>query len=183
MSTRMISTGRGGSGNIQPTRSNPSPKVIPQGSQTPSILQPVYSTGRGGIGNMRRNVDPRMTRRAQDVEQNLDEEDAIVVGDEDYIGALPEGNIGSSLSGANSRSVSSGGSAVRAANSGSRRSTKNTSPSGRERPKAIVLGRGGAGNIISPTSSGKERKKKKNPKREGTKSSNSMWSSVKNFFS
>ncbi|AQZ18467.1 PAR32 (YDL173W) [Zygosaccharomyces parabailii] len=181
MSTRMVSTGRGGSGNMHPCKSNPSPKLIPQGSQTPSILQPVYSTGRGGAGNMRRNVDPRMTRKAQDVEQFADDEDAILVGDEDYIGPLPEENISNTLSGANSRSASSGGSRGRLAASGTRRGS-NVSPSGRERPKAIVLGRGGAGNIISPTSSSKERKKKKNSKKDGHKNSG-VWSSVKHFFS
>ncbi|CCH60300.1 hypothetical protein TBLA_0C05040 [Henningerozyma blattae CBS 6284] len=59
--------GRGGAGNIHKTDSKISPKLVPQGSQTPNILHPVFSTGRGGAGNMRKNVDPKLTRIAQDV--------------------------------------------------------------------------------------------------------------------
>ncbi|CAR26136.1 hypothetical protein ZYGR_0E01190 [Zygosaccharomyces rouxii] len=174
MGPRMVSTGRGGSGNIQPAKSNLSPKLVPQGSQTPNILQPVYSTGRGGAGNMRRNVNPRVTRKAQDVEQELEKEDAILVSDEDYISPVQEEDpVSATLSGANSRSHSSGGSKIKLQKS------KTRQESNRERPKAIVLGRGGAGNIISPTSSVKDRRKEKNPK-DGHKG---MWSSIKHFFS
>ncbi|CAL9735730.1 hypothetical protein MOSE0_I03114 [Monosporozyma servazzii] len=63
-----VSTGRGGAGNIHYSNEKiSSPKIIPEGSQTPSIISPMYSTGRGGIGNMRKNVDPVITRKAQDV--------------------------------------------------------------------------------------------------------------------
>ncbi|GAV52116.1 hypothetical protein ZYGR_0AG01070 [Zygosaccharomyces rouxii] len=174
MGPRMVSTGRGGSGNIQPAKSNLSPKLIPQGSQTPNILQPVYSTGRGGAGNMRRNVDPRVTRKAQDVEQGLENEDAILVNDDDYISPVEEeDHVSPTLSGANSKSQSSVGSKVKLQKS------KTRNDSNRERPKAIVLGRGGAGNIISPTSSARGRRKEKDPK-DGHRS---MWSSIKHFFS
>lgn len=174
MGPRMVSTGRGGSGNIQPAKSNMSPKMIPQGSQTPNILQPVYSTGRGGAGNMRRNLDPRVTRKAQDVEPSLDDKDAILASDEDYISPVPEEDrISSTLSGANSRSHSSDSSKIKLQKS------KTKQDSNRERPKAIVLGRGGAGNIVSPTPSAKDHRKKKNTKNE----SKSVWSSFKHFFS
>ncbi|CCK69475.1 Par32p KNAG_0C03710 [Huiozyma naganishii CBS 8797] len=92
-----ISTGRGGAGNICSSSEKVSPKIIAQGSQTPSILQPVYSTGRGGAGNMRRNVDPKVTRRAQDVDVSSDggagaaAEDTILE-DEDFIGAPTAGD-------------------------------------------------------------------------------------------
>ncbi|GCF00471.1 hypothetical protein ZYGM_003128 [Zygosaccharomyces mellis] len=174
MGPRMVSTGRGGSGNIQPAKSDLSPKLVPQGSQTPNILQPVYSTGRGGAGNMRRNVDPRVTRKAQDVEQRLENEDVILVNDDDYISPVEEeDHVTTTLSGANSKSQNSGGSKVKLHKS------KTRNDSNRERPKAIVLGRGGAGNIVSPTSSVKGRRKEKDQK-NGRKG---MWSSIKHFFS
>lgn len=63
-----VSTGRGGAGNMHLSNEKiSSPKIIPEGSQTPNILSPVYSTGRGGAGNMRKNIDPAITRKAQDV--------------------------------------------------------------------------------------------------------------------
>lgn len=63
-----VSTGRGGAGNMHFSNEKiSSPKIIPEGSQTPNILSPVYSTGRGGAGNMRKNIDPTITRKAQDV--------------------------------------------------------------------------------------------------------------------
>lgn len=171
----MVSTGRGGSGNIKPAKEDLSPKLIPQGSHTPNILQPVFSTGRGGAGNMRRNIDPRLTRKAQDVEQSLENEDAILVNDDDYIGPTEEEQIGTTLSGANNKSESSNGSKIKLQKSRTR------NDSNQERPKAIVLGRGGAGNIVSPSSSSRNPKKQKGRNtKEGHKG---MWSSIKHFFS
>lgn len=95
----------------------PSPKVVTQGSVTPNILQPIYSTGRGGAGNMRRNMDPIMTRTAQDV----DDDDVIDVTSSNHTGTIKK--------------------------------TKSRRPS--EPPKNISIGRGGAGNMLSPKSSKK----------------------------
>ncbi|CDO94987.1 unnamed protein product [Kluyveromyces dobzhanskii CBS 2104] len=116
-----ISTGRGGAGNVITSSEKPSPKVVTQGSQTPNIISPIYSTGRGGAGNMRRNVDPIMTRTAQDV----DDDDVI-----DVVSSNHTGNI---------------------------QKVKSRRPS--EPPKNISIGRGGAGNILSPKSSRKKDKK------------------------
>lgn len=62
------STGRGGAGNIQSLDSIPSPKLVPQGSNTPQLLTTKVSTGRGGYGNMVNNNDPELTRKLQDVD-------------------------------------------------------------------------------------------------------------------
>lgn len=156
------------------------PKLIPQGSHTPSILQPVFSTGRGGAGNMRRNVDAKLTRKAQDVEDGSEDEDKIVVNSEDdYISPLQTGgNAQAVLSGGLlSNNVMSSGSESKIHPNKSR--TKRNSS--HEKPKAIVLGRGGAGNIITPTSSRKSAKgKKKNVKNH---ESNGILSVFKKLFS
>lgn len=178
--TYKISTGRGGAGNIHSTSSKMAPKLIPQGSHTPNILQPVFSTGRGGAGNMRRNVDAKLTRKAQDVEDESDDEDNIAINSEDdYISPLQTGeNAQAVLSGgALSNNIMSSGneSKIRTHKSRSKRNSSH------ERPKAIVLGRGGAGNIITPTSSRKSVKgKKKNNK---THESKGILSIFKKFFS
>lgn len=62
------STGRGGAGNIQSSKSLPSPKLVPQGSNTPQLHTNKISTGRGGYGNMLKNDDPELTRKVQDVD-------------------------------------------------------------------------------------------------------------------
>lgn len=62
------STGRGGAGNIQASSSIPSPKLVPQGSNTPQLHTNKISTGRGGYGNMVSNDDPEFTRKLQDVD-------------------------------------------------------------------------------------------------------------------
>ncbi|KAI3403289.2 hypothetical protein KGF56_003877 [Candida oxycetoniae] len=63
------STGRGGAGNIRSTDSEQlSPKLIPQGSNTPHLTTSKISTGRGGFGNMVENTDPQLTRKLQDVD-------------------------------------------------------------------------------------------------------------------
>ncbi|AAS52211.1 ADR291Cp [Eremothecium gossypii ATCC 10895] len=107
-----VTTGRGGAGNVATIKDAPSPKLVPQGSQTPVLLQPVYSTGRGGAGNMRPNVDPQLTRRAQDVDG-----DDILHDD-------------------------------RLSRSRSTQSEHQGLPA-----RACSIGRGGAGNILSPTNS------------------------------
>ncbi|CCE78887.1 Piso0_000921 [Millerozyma farinosa CBS 7064] len=62
------STGRGGAGNIASSSSLPSPKLVPQGSNTPQLHTAKVSTGRGGYGNMLKNDNPELTRKVQDVD-------------------------------------------------------------------------------------------------------------------
>ncbi|SCU92870.1 LAMI_0E12398g1_1 [Lachancea mirantina] len=148
-----VSTGRGGAGNVAVTSDKPVPKMVPQGSQTPSILQPVFSTGRGGAGNMRKNVDSKMTRKAQDVEYS-ENEDLITEGNVDAIDS--RGSRGGSLKAKNSEGLK----------------TKRSRP---DPPKTVVIGRGGAGNILSPASSRKS-KSNKNEKK-------GLWKKIKSVFS
>lgn len=63
------STGRGGAGNIKKSDQLPSPKLVPQGSNTPHLTTSKVTTGRGGFGNMVDNNDPELTRKLQDVDQ------------------------------------------------------------------------------------------------------------------
>lgn len=69
---KYYSTGRGGSGNIQSSEDAPSPKLVPQGSNTPKLNNEFVSTGRGGYGNMVKNDDPKLTRKLQDVDSKPD---------------------------------------------------------------------------------------------------------------
>ncbi|KAI5967906.1 hypothetical protein CANMA_002674 [Candida margitis] len=62
------STGRGGAGNMKKSDQLPSPKLVPQGSNTPHLTTSKITTGRGGYGNMIDNNDPELTRKLQDVE-------------------------------------------------------------------------------------------------------------------
>lgn len=62
------STGRGGAGNIKSSNVLPSPKLIPQGSNTPQLTSQKVSTGRGGYGNMLKNDNPELVRKLQDVD-------------------------------------------------------------------------------------------------------------------
>ncbi|KAK6457057.1 uncharacterized protein RJT20DRAFT_127189 [Scheffersomyces xylosifermentans] len=62
------STGRGGAGNMKSSDEIPSPKLVPQGSNTPQLHTSKVSTGRGGYGNMINNDDPELTRKLQDVD-------------------------------------------------------------------------------------------------------------------
>lgn len=64
------STGRGGAGNIKKTDLIPSPKIVSQGSNTPTLTGDTITTGRGGYGNMFKNSDPELTRKLQDVDGN-----------------------------------------------------------------------------------------------------------------
>lgn len=174
MATYKISTGRGGAGNIQSSSSKASPKVVPQGSQTPNILQPVFSTGRGGAGNMRRNVDARLTRRAQDVDGELEEDVIELSKEEDYIGPFSGGEVERALSGG----AISRGTGSRETGKSHVRNVRSRRNSLEDRP-AIAVGRGGAGNIISPKPSGSGARKKKPGKQE----KQGVWSSLKKLFS
>lgn len=70
MGKHYYSTGRGGAGNITSANEQPQPNLVPQGSQTPNLIQPVFSTGRGGAGNMIKNKDPKLARKLQDVDDD-----------------------------------------------------------------------------------------------------------------
>ncbi|AMD19598.1 HCL553Cp [Eremothecium sinecaudum] len=130
MSTNFtVSTGRGGAGNMLTTSESPTPKLVPSGSQTPVLLQAVYSTGRGGAGNMRQNIDPQLTRMAQDVDDDIDVR----------VDHLSEND--NELNKIHSMATSHG---------------RPKTP-----PQTLVIGRGGAGNILESKKSN-ERHKKRN---------------------
>ncbi|KAL3232870.1 hypothetical protein RNJ44_04786 [Nakaseomyces bracarensis] len=210
-----ISTGRGGAGNIHASDSRASPKMVKQGSQTPSILQPVYSTGRGGAGNMRRNTDPKLTRRAQDVDANDSDNsegyvDELMDGD-DYIGPIHDTineensitNGGDDETAVDHKNHSNGGRKhhrVAGGNSRSRSRSRSKSRLSRTlsaqkshgKPKMqekFIIGRGGAGNIISPktsntarvTSSRDNNKKEEDEKKK--KKKKGLFASISNMFS
>jgi len=63
---QVLSSGRGGAGNI--VDSTRSPPLKPGDLQTPTLKTAVVTTGRGGSGNMAENSDPAETRKRQDVE-------------------------------------------------------------------------------------------------------------------
>jgi hypothetical protein len=66
-----VSTGRGGAGNITTSDDAPSPKLVPQGSNTPQLHTNKVTTGRGGYGNMVSNDNPELTRKLQDVDHQV----------------------------------------------------------------------------------------------------------------
>lgn len=214
-----VTFGRGGAGNIITSHSKPKPKLIKQGSQTPSIIQPVYSTGRGGAGNLKRNIDPKLTRRAQDVDDTDAESDIIIIksndsravseatfkeGDdeEDFIDnehildeLHQENEIQAVLSNMKSRLSALSGNAndhdVTIIPKLIPKATVNKADSNKlKRVKTlekvsppIVIGRGGAGNIISPKSSGNKQDKKSKSKTKSGKKEKGPWSSFLNIFS
>ena len=192
-----VSTGRGGAGNIRSSNSKIAPNYIKQGSQTPNILQPIYSTGRGGAGNMMKNYDAKLTRKAQDVDEDTisnmnDIEEQVEFRNEehrissnhhhhhhntssgkdedDFISPIissTENYVTSTISNVLSH-ISSGGNGNIAGDK-SIKSLKDdaddkiipTKSKIRAQPKKvkkqtpIIIGRGGAGNIVSPSSSSK----------------------------
>lgn len=104
---------------------------------------------------MRKNVDSKMTRRAQDVE---------ISESEDKIDGVDE--ITPHFSGEGLNTVQSSG--------------LKPKKSRHEPPKSVAIGRGGAGNILSPTASKKSHtssKGKKDAKKTG------VWGKVKKLFS
>ncbi|CUS22289.1 LAQU0S05e02014g1_1 [Lachancea quebecensis] len=157
-----ISTGRGGAGNMVVSSEKPSPKIIPQGSHTPNILQPVFSTGRGGAGNMYKNVNTKLTRKAQDVDETS------IAPEDDEIKAVE-----SPLSLDQGRSAHSDD-----AQKGGLRPKKSKT----EHPQTVSIGRGGAGNILSPSSSRKSERGSKKSGKSGKQSKPGLWSKVKGFF-
>ncbi|SCU96293.1 LANO_0E13124g1_1 [Lachancea nothofagi CBS 11611] len=157
-----VYTGRGGAGNVVASSEKPSPKVVPQGSQTPNLLQPVFSTGRGGAGNMCKNVDYKLTRKAQDVD-----EDFISPAEDEIQPASPANDL------QNATSQSSRG---RQAPQSAKSSLK-PKRSRHETPQTVSIGRGGAGNILSPSNSKRSESEKK------AKKPSSIWGNVKKIFS
>ncbi|SMN18268.1 similar to Saccharomyces cerevisiae YDL173W PAR32 Putative protein of unknown function [Maudiozyma saulgeensis] len=179
-----ISTGRGGAGNIRSSNSKVSPNYIKQGSQTPNIIQPIYSTGRGGAGNMMKNYDPKLTRRAQDVDEDTisnmnDIEEQIEIrneieninsnqsninhsNDDDFINPIistTENYITNTISNVLSHISSSGEKLSQKTNDSDiikpSKSKIRVQHKKIKKQTPIIIGRGGAGNIVSPSSSSK----------------------------
>lgn len=202
-----MSTGRGGAGNMRSSSAKAAPTYIKQGSQTPNILQPIYSTGRGGAGNMMKNFDSKLTRKAQDVDEDtisamhdIDEQLEIRRGvehlssrrsrthgqvpsgddcneDDDYISPIissTENYVTHTISNVISH-ISSGGKSANSKDSAGSASSKSGThknkhnhhhqhhqkirpqekkqASQKKKQQPIIIGRGGAGNIVSPASS------------------------------
>lgn len=183
-----VSTGRGGAGNIRSSTSKVAPNYIKQGSQTPNILQPIYSTGRGGAGNMMKNYDAKLTRKAQDVDEDTisnmnDIEEQVEFRnelhkissnhhnhnlsgkeDDDFISPIissTENYVTSTISNVLSHISSGGDKSNKSKNDDSDDKIVPTKSKIRAQPKKvkkqapIIIGRGGAGNIVSPSSSSK----------------------------
>lgn len=62
--SKMISTGRGGAGNLRQTQIDDDYENNDAG--LPQLQGKRFTTGRGGAGNMMDNIDPDSTRAAQD---------------------------------------------------------------------------------------------------------------------
>ncbi|SCU79564.1 LAFA_0B03994g1_1 [Lachancea sp. 'fantastica'] len=160
-----VYTGRGGAGNIVSSSEKPSPKIVPQGSQTPSLLQPVFSTGRGGAGNMRKNVDKNLTRKAQDVE--------------DFIPPVDENDRSLNLDSGLESTKSPKSDSARPQRSGRDSLKAKSSRPENLPPQSVSIGRGGAGNILSPSNSRKSKSGSKDQKRAHK---TSFWHNVKSLF-
>lgn len=87
------STGRGGAGNFKASEEIPSPKLVPQGSNTPALTTPKFTTGRGGYGNMVNNDDPELTRKLQDVDGDKEEKLHTVTSSSFAVGRGGFGNV------------------------------------------------------------------------------------------
>lgn len=61
---KIISTGRGGAGNLRKTQADDEYSSNEAG--LPQLQGKRFTTGRGGAGNMMDNIDPDSTRAAQD---------------------------------------------------------------------------------------------------------------------
>lgn len=62
-SGNIISTGRGGAGNMRASQKDDKHDAT---SELPQLQGKRFTTGRGGKGNMMENIDPQSTRAAQD---------------------------------------------------------------------------------------------------------------------
>ncbi|OBA21678.1 hypothetical protein METBIDRAFT_12158 [Metschnikowia bicuspidata var. bicuspidata NRRL YB-4993] len=101
------STGRGGSGNIKSSSEMPSPKLVPQGTNTPKLTTSKVTTGRGGYGNMVDNDDPNLTRKLQDVDGNKAENELLAVASNKSF-AIGRGGFGNVVSKTRSNGSSAG---------------------------------------------------------------------------
>lgn len=101
------STGRGGAGNIKLSEEAPSPKLVPQGSNTPAITSSKFTTGRGGYGNMVNNDDPELTRKLQDVDGKPSESELHAVTSNKSF-SVGRGGFGNVISNTRSRGSSNG---------------------------------------------------------------------------
>lgn len=99
------STGRGGAGNFKASDELPSPKLVPQGSNTPALTTSKFTTGRGGYGNMVNNDDPELTRKLQDVDGEKGEKLQTVTSNSFAVG---RGGFGNVISNTKSRGSSTG---------------------------------------------------------------------------
>ncbi|EDO17050.1 hypothetical protein Kpol_530p20 [Vanderwaltozyma polyspora DSM 70294] len=131
---------------------------------------------------MRKNVDPKLTRRAQDVDEILEFEDEIEVDsalmEEHGITPLQLNNddsLNAPISNIRSKSMSNP-QMPKLSKSVTSRSSSRTSNTDRQ-PPTIVIGRGGAGNILSPSNSRKSANESKNKKKK------KKWYSFLNVFS
>lgn len=84
------STGRGGAGNIKSSKDAPSPELAPHTS-VPTLQTDTVTTGRGGLGNMLKNDNPELTRKAQDVDNKNDV--MPITSNKSFIGRGGYGNI------------------------------------------------------------------------------------------
>lgn len=101
------STGRGGAGNIKSSNEIPSPKLVPQGSNTPALTTSKFTTGRGGYGNMVSNDDPELTRKLQDVDGKPHESELHAVTSNKSF-AVGRGGFGNVISSTQSHGSSNG---------------------------------------------------------------------------
>lgn len=95
----LYSTGRGGAGNFKTSDEIPSPKLVPQGSNTPALTTSKFTTGRGGYGNMVSNDDPELSRKLQDVDGTKEEKLQSVTSNRSFsVGRGGFGNVISNTS-------------------------------------------------------------------------------------
>lgn len=104
--TYYYSTGRGGAGNIKSLSDLPSPKLAPQGSNTPKLTTNKITTGRGGFGNMVDNSDPELTRKLQDVDGSKKNDLSVVASNKSF--SVGRGGFGNVVSKTRSNGSQSG---------------------------------------------------------------------------
>ncbi|SGZ46367.1 CIC11C00000001968 [Sungouiella intermedia] len=102
------STGRGGAGNIKSSDEIPSPKLVPQGSNTPALTTLKFTTGRGGYGNMVSNDDPELARKLQDVDGNKPSESELQAVTSNKSFSVGRGGFGNVISNTRSHGSSTG---------------------------------------------------------------------------
>ncbi|ODV89685.1 hypothetical protein CANCADRAFT_141971 [Tortispora caseinolytica NRRL Y-17796] len=71
--SKYVSMGRGGAGNVRSADEEIQVEEGSAGQDIPVLEQKVFTTGRGGRGNMMHNDDPKLSRMAQDIDENKEE--------------------------------------------------------------------------------------------------------------